>query len=167
MFSNEPWKMRVPGHGFSPPAQLFAVQHEESSFEGDTIGRDEAFELMGTVGDDARLHDSYFAFGDADDAEERFDDLASRFSSLQILTQAGKIDQEAENWAKDQNIPVKTVQDVAVHDRFLVGERRALIIGHSINALGKQLSFIVLTDNEMRQDLDDLFYQLWEDADAI
>lgn len=149
--TSEPWFERAPGFGFSAPARVTQVS---PSSGGATI----AFDALNRVGARASICDPY-----AESASlARLTKVLAGGRILTSTTQAHRIDRA---WALSLGVSVRASEKL--HDRFLVGPRRAFLVGASINGLGNRHSFLVELDIDMRIQVASIFETLWGHAQPV
>jgi hypothetical protein len=75
-----------------------------------------------------------------------------------------KADGITEVWARAHEIEVLVVPKL--HDRFVVGSRRAFLVGASLNGLGNSHSFLIELDAVMQERVEAVFAELWATSEA-
>src|SRR5690606_20530259 len=96
-------------------------------------------------------------------ASEQLHKLGGTLSGSRVITGAKSAQRRlAGSWPRQNAVDVRLLH--SLHDRFIVGPRHGLIMGTSLNGLGKRHSFLVLTDATMRYQLAETFEQLWAAA---
>lgn len=148
-FTHEPWATRSPGLGFSAPARVEYVPPGANAFTS-------AVASLRRAGGPASLCDPY--------AEPQ--DLMP----LGDVLRRGRVITRAKNaaailaWAHDHDVTVRSVP--SLHDRFIIGPKRAFLLGSSLNGLGRAHAFLVELDNVMRADVQRTFEALWANGTA-
>ena len=146
-FTSEPWRTRAASSGFSAPARII---HVPPTVDGERL----AFkELLKAGKAPLRIADPYAG----SDQLERFGDLlrGSRLLTGAKATERGI----TPDWLQNNSLDVRILP--SLHDRFVTGSRIGVIMGASLNGLGKRHSFLVLIDAQMQQQLEQTFEELW------
>ena len=146
--TKEPWRDRYPEIGFSAPARVNHVPPSQDA-------ADEVFRTLLSVGGPAWLCDPYAEINSL-----------SRLSSIleggHVLTRSKNADLIDSAWAREHGVTIRSAPKL--HDRFLIGPKGALLIGFSINSIGKTHCFITQLDNTMRVQITYIFEELWRQA---
>jgi hypothetical protein len=147
-FTREPWRERAPSLGFSSPARVIHLPPTQGA---------QGAELLGLAGAPIDVSDPY-----AD--TPHLVQLERVLRGGRLLTTpkaAAKLDVD---WLRRNVVRVRTAG--TVHDRFVVGRKRAFLVGASLNGLGKRHSFLTELDNVMRAEVSRVFEELWSEASA-
>lgn len=152
-FSGETWVDRVPQFSHSVPVELNHIP------PGDGSEIQKAFDRLAEAGSNLLLCDPYVS-------RSTLTKLLDDEASCQLLTTQSKFDDLGVDWCRDQNVEVKIISDEegGVHDRFLIGDERAFVLGTSLTGIGNKHSFIIEADNRLRWSLREVFEELWDDA---
>lgn len=157
-FTLEPWKDRAPTLGFSAPARVIHVPPS-----GDAA--DAAFDHLGRAGEPAAVCDPYAQTASL----EKFKNTlrGGRLLTMKNRTKNPEKNEETiediKTWARDNDVTVRLAEEM-LHDRFVIGPRRAFLVGTSLNGLGKKHAFIIELDTVMQHEVAHAFEVLWSSA---
>ena len=150
-FSSEPWVDRVPQHGFSAPARVIHISPKDDE------AAQSAREMVSAVGRPANLCDPFV------DAES-LNALSAVLGGGKVLGKKKSLNSVGQSWFTRHATSARS--HGRLHDRFIVGTRGALLIGTSLNGIGKRHCFVVQLDNLMRSQAQSVFDALWQEAEA-
>lgn len=155
--TREPWKHRAPSLGFSPPASVLHVP------PGDQAAVSMARNWMRGVGRDKRLCDPYVDYSSI----QKF---LPRHRGLRVLTSSERwkaLDLPPKQSFRSGEIVVRIEPAGSpIHDRFLVGHDDAILLGTSLNGIGKTHAFLTKCDAENRRVVERVFEDLWSRSRA-
>lgn len=65
------------------------------------------------------------------------------------------------------NLEIRVCQTAVLHDRYIISADSMLIIGQSLNGIGKKQTFIIEAGEDIREQMVRVFNQLWAQAKVI
>lgn len=150
--TSEPWRARVAPLGFSAPARVLHVPPTEEAASSAFV----ELRKLGTP--------KSFCIADPYATADQLERLQETLSGARLLTsrKAKGITQE---WLKGKDMEARYL--CTLHDRFITGSRSAVLVGSSLNGLGKKHSFLVVVDAVMQAELARVFEDLWKSADRL